>query len=110
MANMTYAMALDNAIALVDAETAEKLTALKGQISKKRTSTKPTKKQVANAAEKERIVELLSEAEEGMSCKAIREILGYDSPQYTSALLTGLEKDGRVKSEVSGKVKLFTIA
>ena len=68
---MTYVEALEQAIAMFggEGEVAEKLTALKAQVAKKRSSSKPTKTQVENEAIKEQILAVLADCDEGVMVK-----------------------------------------
>jgi len=71
-------------------------------LSRKRTSTKPTKTQIANEALKARIAEVLGNANEPMTIKEIVGELGDEglTPQKMSALLKGM---GAHKEIVKGK-------
>ena len=109
---MTYVEALEQAIAICgEGEVAEKLTALKAQVAKKRSSSKPTKTQVENEAIKEQILAVLAECDEGVM---VKEILGMLEGDYTSqkisALLTQLVKAGKVVKTIEKKVSRFALA
>lgn len=82
-------------------------------LSRKRsTSSKPTKRQVENIALKERISEILLEAEGGMTAGDITKAIANDdaTPNRVIALLTQMKKDGTVvREEVKGKA-MFSIA
>lgn len=108
---ITYVDALDVAIAAVDGEVAEKLTALKAQIAKKRTHTKPTKTQIENEAIKEKIADVLARAEGGMT---VGEILKVIDGEYTTAkitaLLTQMRKAETVIREQDKKVARYALA
>ena len=110
---MTYSMALENAIAVVDAETAEKLTALKAQIEKKNSasSSKPTKTQLANEKVKDEILSVLGESAEALT---VSEILALMENEYTnqkiSALLRQLVASEKVVKTVEKKVSRFALA
>lgn len=112
---MTYVQALENAIAVVDAETAEKLTALKAQMEKKRSSgsSKPTKTQLENEAIKANILEVLSD--EGQTVSEILPQLDASlsskplTNQRVSALLRQLIPDKVVKT-IDKKTSLFSLA
>lgn len=124
MTNMTYVMAIDNAIALfsqggqIDAEdmaTVEKLEALKAQLVKRATSGRktPTKTQKENEILIERIYEALAECEEGVTVTEL--IAGNDaltgmSCQKASALLKKLVDAERVTKEKAGKKILYHVA
>jgi len=110
MTNMTYAKALEIAIAAVeDAEAVEKLEALKVQLEKRngRKSDKPTKKQVENGEVKNAIREALAEAE-GMTATEVAAAVGVSLAKAT-ALLTQMVKAEEVKREVEKKVAHFSI-
>lgn len=113
---ITYAQALENAIAVVDAETAEKLVALKAQMEKKRASgsSKPTKTQVENEAIKENILsvltdegqtvsEILPQLDESLSSKPL-------TNQRISALLRQMVTANTVNKVIDKKTSLFTLA
>ena len=113
---MTYVDALTVAIEMMNDEAvAEKLTALREQVAKKRTSTKPTKRQVENGAIKASILDIL-DAEEGMTVTEIVKAIGDENltGQRVSALLRqmGEGENGTHqvhKEMVKGKA-LFTLA
>ena len=105
MTNMTYAKALEIAIAAIeDAEAVEKLEALKAQLAKRngRKSDKPTKKQVENGEIKERIVNA------GMTATEVATAVGISLAKAT-ALLTQMVKAEEAKREVEKKVAHFYI-
>lgn len=106
---MTYVDALEVAINAVDGEVAEKLTALKAQIAKKKGSSKPTKTQVENEAIKEKILDVLSD--EPMTVKEIMAVIDGDySSQKLSALLRQLVAAEKVVKTVEKKVSRFALA
>ena len=113
---MTYVQALENAIAVVDAETAEKLTALKAQMEKKRSSdsSKPTKTQLENEAIKANILEVLSD--EGQTVSEILPQLDETlsskplTNQRVSALLRQLVEAKSVVKTIDKKTSLFSLA
>ena len=107
---ITYVDALTVAIETVaDAEVAEKLTALKAQIAKKKGSSKPTKTQVENEAIKEKILDVLSD--EPMTVKEIMAVVDGDySSQKLSALLRQLVAAEKVVKTVEKKVSRFALA
>lgn len=108
---MTYVEALEIAIATVDSEVAEKLTALKAQVAKKRTSSKPTKTQVENEAIKEQILAVLADCEEGVTVKEILGLLDGDyTSQKISALLRQLVTAEKVVKSTEKKVSRFALA
>lgn len=107
---MTYVDALNVAIeAVANEEVIEKLTALKAQMGKKRTSTKPTKTQVANEGIKADILEALTD--EGVTVKTLLgELEGDYSSQKISALLRQLIAEGKVVKTIEKKVSYFSLA
>lgn len=113
---MTYATAIDNAInGNLDAETIERLEALKAQLAKRNSSgalKKPTKTQRENEALKVKILDMLTEEVDGMTATEICSALAVNV-QKASALLSqmGTEKgDGRVRKVKEGKVTRFVLA
>lgn len=112
MTNMTYAQALEIAIASVADETAvEKLKALKAQVEKKRTSSTPTKTQIANEGVKAEILEVLAQVDEPIT---VTEIIGLMKETYNnqkiSALLRQLKEAGKVVKTIDKKVSRFALA
>ena len=108
---ITYVDALNTVIPMVDGEVAEKLTALREQMAKKRGSSKPTKTQVANEAVKAEILEALAEADEPMTCGEITKVLEGDyTSQKISALLRQLVAGGKVTKSTEKKVSRFELA
>lgn len=116
MTKMTYAMAIDNAIALFsqggqvdaeDRETVEKLEALKAQLAKRNSGErKATKTQRENEGLKTEVAEFLSGVTGGMQCKDIAahfEVSG----QKMSALLTQLIKAEVVEKYTEKRVTYF---
>ena len=75
-------------------------------VSRKRTSTKPTKRQVENAVLKERIAEVL-DTENGVTASEIVKLIGDEglTNQRVSALLR--QMDGVRKETVKGKSLFF---
>ena len=107
---MTYVEALEQAIAICgEGEVAEKLTALKAQVAKKRSSSKPTKTQVENENLKDKILEVLANADKSMTATEIGEALGV-SVNKASALLSQLKEDNSVVREVVKRKAYFTKA
>ena len=112
---ITYAQALENAIAVVDTETAEKLKLLKAQVEKRHSgSSKPTKTQVENEAIKENILsilstegqtasEILAQVDGSLSAKAL-------TNQRISALLRQLVNDNKVVKVIEKKTSYFSLA
>ena len=110
---MTYVEALEQAIAMYggEGEVAEKLTALKAQVAKKRSSSKPTKTQVENEAIKEKILEVLLQNENAVTCGEIVKALENEyNPQKISALLRQLKEAGKVVKTTEKKVSRFALA
>lgn len=106
---MTYVEALEIAIAKVDEATAEKLTALKGQIAKKRTSSKPTKKQVENEGIKAEILEVLGD--EGVTVTEIVKALDNKyHPNKVTSMVHQLMDANEVKREMVKGKALFSLA
>lgn len=68
------------------AEAIEKLTALKAQIAKKRTTGKPSKKQLESAELKNQIREVLASAEEPMTATAIGDAIGSKFQQVSGLI------------------------
>jgi len=109
---ITYVDALNVAIGAVeDVEVAEKLTALRAQIAKKKGSSKPTKTQIENEAVKEEILAVLADADEPMRIGEIKAELDNDyTPQKLSALLKALTDGGKVVKTYEKKVAYFALA
>lgn len=123
MTKMTYAMAIDNAIALFsqggqiddeDRETVEKLEALSASLAKRNSkkSNSPTKRQKENVEVMETIVEVLASCEEPVTVSELQkdERLAEFSNQRLSALLKKLVDNEKTveKSIVKGK-SLFAL-
>ena len=113
---MTYAVALNTVLTngeMTDEvrETLERLLeSVNKRNARKSTSDKPTKKQVENEGVKAQIREVLRNATEPMTCKAVGEALSL-SPQKESPLLKQMKFAGEVaRSEGKGKVALFALA
>lgn len=109
---MTYVEALEQAIVICgEGEVAEKLTALKAQVAKKRTSSKPTKTQVENEGIKAEILAVLADCDEAVT---VKEILGLLEGDYTSqkisALLRQLVTAEKVVKSTEKKVSRFALA
>lgn len=108
---MTYVEALETVIPMVDGEVAEKLTALKVQMAKKKGSSKPTKTQLENEKVKDEILEVLTGAEGGMTCGEITKALeGEYTSQKISALLRQLVGAEKVVKTTEKKVSRFELA
>ena len=113
MTKMTYAQAIDNAIAgnMTD-ETIERLTALKEQLAKRNSGSalkKPTKTQRENEEHKTKIVGLLTEEVDGMTATEIGSALAV-SCQKASAILSQMVKAEVVRKVKDGKVTRFVLA
>ena len=110
---MTYATAIDNAInGNLDAETIERLEALKAQLAKRNSSgalKKPTKTQRENEEHKTKIVGLLTEEVDGMTATEIGSALAV-SCQKASAILSQMVKAEVVRKVKDGKVTRFVLA
>ena len=110
---MTYATAIDNAInGNLDAETIERLNALKEQLAKRNSSSalkKPTKTQRENEEYKTKIVGLLTEEVDGMTATEIGSALAV-SCQKASAILSQMVKAEVVRKVKDGKVTRFVLA
>ena len=108
MANkMTYAVAIDNAInGKIDAETIERLEALKAQLAKRNGSGKKslTKAQKENVGLKNQIVEVLSV--DGMTATEVGNAIG-ETCQRASALLKQLADEGLVERVKDGRKTIF---
>ena len=110
---MTYATAIDNAInGNLDAETIERLNALKEQLAKRNSGSalkKPTKTQRENEEYKTKIVGLLTEEVDGMTATEIGSALAV-SCQKASAILSQMVKAEVVRKVKDGKVTRFVLA
>lgn len=112
---ITYAQALENAIAVVDTETAEKLKLLKAQIEKRHSgSSKPTKTQIENEAIKANILSVLSSEHQTVS-EILPQLDGSLSVkpltnQRVSALLRQLKDEEKVVKTIEKKVSYFSLA
>ena len=111
MTKMTYAVAIDRAIAGdVDAEVIEKLEALKAQLAKRGSGKKGlTKTQKEGLELMERIVEVLADATDGMTATEVGDAVEVTC-QRASALLKKLVEDERVRKEKVGKQVRFFLA
>lgn len=109
---MTYVEALNIAIEAVDnEEVSEKLTALKGQIAKKKGSSKPTKRQKDNEELKSAILDIVGE--EGMTATEILKSL--DNADLTIQRISGnlkrmVEEDKTVRKEIVKGKAMFYLA
>lgn len=111
MDKLTYAVAIDRAIVGdVDAEVIEKLEALKEQLAKRGSGKKgPTKTQKEGLELMERIVEVLADAEDGMTATEVGDAVDIKC-QRASALLKKLVEDERVRRDKVGKQVRFVLA
>lgn len=114
MTKMTYAVAIDRAIAGdIDAEVVERLEALKVQLAKRGSGKHGlTKTQKEGLELMERIVEMLADAPDGMTATEIGDALDIKC-QRASALLAKLtlpKGDGRVRRDKVGKQVRFYLA
>ncbi len=109
---LTYVDALNVVIPMVDGEVAEKLTALRTQCAKKRTSVNVKAKAEADAR-MEKVFAALAEMEKPVTISELRSLTSDEevaswNPQRVSALFTRL--GNRVKrEEIKGKA-YFSIA
>ena len=110
---MTRVEALEIAIGLADGqdEVVEKLEGIKAQLSKKRTSTSPTKKQRENEVVKDEICTILTESENKLRASDIVKLADekYSLPKV-SAMLKQLVDSGKVEKVIEKKVSYFSMA
>lgn len=110
---MTYVDALNVAIDALDGEVAEKLTALKAQLAKKRASSGDSKRKAESDARAERVYAALAEMNEPVTCSELikltsdAEVAEY-SVSRVSALLRKL--GDRIVKEMRGKKAYFSVA
>ena len=111
MTKMTYAVAIDRAIAGdVDAEVIEKLEALKVQLAKRGSGKHGlTKTQKQGLELMERICEMLADATDGMTATEVGTEVGVTC-QRASALLKKLVEEERVRKDKVGKQVRFFLA
>lgn len=122
MTKMTYAMAIDNAIALFsqggqidaeDRETVEKLEALKAQLAKRNSGErKPTKIQMENDAFKAAIVEYLTAVDTPKNIKEMQselDVIADLSNQRMTHMLTDLVKTNVLNKDYVKRVPYFSI-
>lgn len=106
---MTYATAIDNALALgtLDAETATRLEELKASLAKRnaKKSDKPSKEQIANAEFAEKVYATM---EDGVKyqCKVLGEQMGVSASKISGAFSHALK--GRVEKTVEKGVSYYT--
>ena len=110
---MTRVEALEIAIGLANGqdEVVEKLEGIKAQLSKKRTSTSPTKKQRENEVIKDKIFAILSESENKLRASDIVKLADekYSLPKVT-AMLKQLVESGKVEKVIEKKIPYFSVA
>lgn len=108
---MTYAVALDNAIAVVENEEVKaRLLDLKASLQKKASSKKATKTQVENEGIKDVILSVLTSTGNPMTVTAIQKAdvsLGELSNQKVSALLRQMKDAGVVDKKSDKKTTLY---
>ena len=113
MTNMTYAQALEIAIAVVEDEVVkERLEALKAQLAKRSSSKTPTKTQKENEGIMETILAVLAEMSEPSTVTELitcNKGLENYSNQKISALLKKLVDAGKVEKIVDGKKAKFSL-
>lgn len=112
---MTYVDAINFAVENInDVEVIEKLQTLKESIAKRNAhkSTKPTKKQVANEALKDAILEAMADGGKYTITDLTEKVAGLEdaSPQKVSALLTQMKKAEVVKREEIKRKAYFSVA
>jgi DNA-binding transcriptional ArsR family regulator len=128
MTNMTYAVALDNAMMVLDAyfgedvtmtETIdheavrEKLEALKAQLAKRGSAKTPTKTQKENEIIMTNILDALADIGEPTTVTDLiaHGIEGFElTNQKVSALLRKLVERGKVTKTIEGKKAMFALA
>lgn len=104
---MTYAVAIDNAInGKIDAETIERLEALKAQLAKRNGSGKKglTKAQKENVGLKNQILEILDA--DGATATEVGNAIG-KTCQRASALLKQLAEEGLIERVKDGRKTIF---
>ena len=109
MANkMTYAVAIDNAIAgNINEEVLERLEALKAQLAKRGSGHKGlTKTQKENEEHKNVILENLRAEVDGMTATEVGQSIGVTC-QKASAILRQMVDAGTVRKDKEGKVVRF---
>ena len=111
MEKLTYAQAIDMAIeGKVDEAVVEKLEALKAQLAKRGSGKHGlTKTQKEGLELMERIIEVLADAEDGMTATEVGAEVDVTC-QRASALLKKLVADERVRKEKVGKQVRFFLA
>ena len=111
---MTYAKALNialNAIGDSNAEATDRINKLIEQLAKRGSKKGMTKTQKENEPIKATIVEILGDADTGMTVKeliATNELSAY-TPQKISSLLTQLRKEHKVRRDYNKKIAYFSL-
>ena len=115
MTNMTYAEAINIAIAAIGDESnpaAERLNTLKAQLAKRGSKGGQTKTQKANEILKSIILEVLEQAQDFVPMDVIREderLVNF-STQKLGALMAQLIKDDKAKKVIHKKKTLYAAA
>lgn len=121
MKKMTNVKALEAVLAYAEAnedaftaEVVEKVAAIRDTYAKKGTNRKPTARQEENVTLKAKIVEVLADAEGGLTATQVlnaiaNEFEGLTLPRVT-AQLTALDKAKEITRFVDGKKALFKVA
>lgn len=121
MKKMTNVKALEAVLAYAEAnedaftaEVVEKVAAIRDTYAKKDTNRKPTARQEENVTLKAKIVEVLADAEGGLTATQVlnaiaNEFEGLTLPRVT-AQLTALDKAKEITRFVDGKKALFKVA
>lgn len=108
---MTYAVALDNAIAVVENEEVKaRLLDLKKSLQKKASSKKATKTQIENEGIKDVICEVLASAPVPMTVTSMQKAnvsLGELSNQKVTSLLRQLRDSGKVDKKADKKTTVY---
>ena len=109
MTKMTYAVAIDNAIAAMgECEAADRLRDLKAQLAKRGSGSHgKTKTQKENEVMKENIVELLADG--GLTATEVAEAMEV-KVQKATALLKQLVDDGKLVRVKDGRILRFELA
>lgn len=113
MKNMTYAQALEVAIAVVDGEVKDKLVALKASIEKRNSADrKPTKTQQANEGIKAEILEFLADGGKYTVTEIMAGVpsLADASNQKAASLVRQLKDSGAIVREEIKRKAYFHLA
>ena len=112
MANkMTYVQAIDNALQVVNGETAERLTALKAKLQE-RTAKRNDKKADADAEFKAVVVKALKAVGKPATVTELLATKVFDAEvtnQRVTSMLTKMVKDGSVVRETDKKKAFYTL-